>query len=107
MAYKNNKEMLQWKCNKSHSFEKSLRDVLSGFWCPVCKKVEKFRQLQDYAIERAGKLITKEYLSSTAKHTWMCGKGHSWAATPNSTLNKGTWCRFCRRTREGKLTNKK
>ena len=82
-----------WECSAGHKWESISALIERGTWCPDCKKISKLKNLEKVAIERNGRLLTKEYLGSTTKHTWICDRGHIWKATPNSILDKNSWCK--------------
>lgn len=59
------------------------------------KKAEKLARLQAVATSRGGKCLSTEYLGVVVKHRWECSEGHQWASTPDSVVNRGTWCLAC------------
>jgi len=64
---------------------------------------DKLKKMQDLAISRGGKLLSKKYLNAITKLDWQCEKGHTWKASPNNIKNnakgrgglKGNWCPDC------------
>lgn len=48
---------------------------------------------KELANSRGGKLVSKSYINSYTKLTWMCEKGHIWEATTNAILK--SWCSKC------------
>ena len=64
---------------------------------------DKLKQMQDLALSRGGKLISKKYINAHTDLEWQCEKGHSWKANPNNIKNnakgrsglKGNWCPDC------------
>lgn len=36
LTYKNNREHLQWKCERGHQWSVSPRSIIAGTWCPTC-----------------------------------------------------------------------
>ena len=51
-------------------------------------------EMQEIAALRGGKCFAKEYLYIDIALPWMCGKGHTWDATP-FTILQGAWCPKC------------
>jgi len=77
---------------------------LKGTWCPVCsmeisKKYlvhtkDTIENMQQIAISRKGKCLSKRYIYSNVKLKWECEFGHTWSATP-SGVKSGNWCPTC------------
>jgi hypothetical protein len=59
--------------------------------------------MQKFAQENGGKCLSSIYSNSYTHLLWECAAGHQWYATPNSVLNKGTWCRKCHRKQKRDL----
>jgi hypothetical protein len=55
----------------------------------------KLVELQNIALERDGKLISKRYLGIFEHLEWECAKGHRFKAAPNNVKNSGSWCPKC------------
>ena len=50
--------------------------------------------LQEYAINKGGKLLTCFYTNSSTKMLWECAKEHSWEACWND-IRSSRWCPHC------------
>lgn len=57
-------------------------------------KLEWLKKMQDVALSKGGKCLTKEYINSHTKMIWECSEGHTWEANSNNISN-GTWCPKC------------
>tara|TARA_Y100001972_G_scaffold65601_1_gene79966 strand:+ start:33 stop:1283 length:1251 start_codon:yes stop_codon:yes gene_type:complete len=93
-----------WECGKGHQWATSWRNIRNHRgWCRLCKirsdTSPQLRMLQEYAVEREGKLLSTEYLNSKSKYRWQCSKGHTWERSWNSTKQRGLWCPHCGRQR--------
>lgn len=42
--YIGSKELILWQCHAGHMWERLWYNVNSGEWCPICKKIEKFKK---------------------------------------------------------------
>jgi hypothetical protein len=52
-------------------------------------------QLQEYAQERGGRLLTESYKDCKQKLLWRCRNGHQWQASWDGIKNNGSWCPAC------------
>lgn len=50
--------------------------------------------MQKIASEKGGKCLSKEYINSSSKLSWMCKRGHTWD-NPYSLIYQGCWCIQC------------
>ena len=61
-------------------------------------------ELQNLAIERGGKLLSKKYINARTNMEWQCSEGHVWKATSDSVKGnknkKGSWCETCYHNRK-------
>ena len=94
--YFNNITKLLWKCNKGHIWSTTPSIIKNGSWCPVCagKRQLSIEEMQEIAIKRNGKCLTKTYINCETKLTWKCSEGHTWQATPHM-IKMGHWCPIC------------
>lgn len=99
--YKNSMNLLIWQCEKKHQWKNTANHVLSGQWCPECRKTKlsqlyrtDINMVRQTAIKRGGQLISKNYTNSHCHLTWRCAKGHTWEAKYMS-VKAGTWCPIC------------
>jgi hypothetical protein len=106
-VYINNHEDMKWECEISHTFEKPLKRVLKGEWCPFCsgKYVHlKLSELRDVAEKRGGKFLGENDLIISAVGNWQCGDGHRWSAIVNNVVNLGSWCKSCKNNQGEQIT---
>ncbi|CAJ1424810.1 unnamed protein product [Effrenium voratum] len=99
---KNAQTKLPWKCQKGHKWMASAASILNGgTWCPHCagKAPVGLRRLQEHANKLGGKCLATAYKRVKSKVLWQCQLGHTWEATPDSVLHRGTWCPFCARSK--------
>jgi len=94
--YINNNTKLLWECSKGHQWEAHWNSILTGkTWCPGCSLLKpNITELQEYAINKGGKLVSTEYINNITKMLWECSEGHQWKACWNS-INSGSWCPYC------------
>jgi hypothetical protein len=104
--YKNIHEKLEWRCSRGHVWEATANSVKRGSWCPICylesKKVinndelskKKLREMQELAIRRGGRCLSRQYTNNKTKLQWECDKGHVWEAMPY-LIKSGYWCTVC------------
>jgi hypothetical protein len=88
---------LEWKCNKGHIWFATPDSVKnSGRWCPVCggSMALTLEEMQNIAIERKGKCLSKKYENSQAPLLWECSEGHQWENRPQK-IKSGQWCPYC------------
>lgn len=94
---------LEWQCKEGHKFSTTGKRILMGGWCRICsykeqaKKIRKYTipQLRKIASDRGGKLLTKEFISTSTPMEWECTKRHQWIADVNSVVRRNSWCRKC------------
>lgn len=86
-------EFVVKKCRRAHipiptHQRKALNDI--EIYSPAGKMYE----MGTVATKRGGQFLSKEYLGSHEKHTWVCNRGHQWQARPYS-VKAGHWCPNC------------
>lgn len=52
------------------------------------------KDMQEIALSKSGKCLSKEYINSTSQLEWMCQRGHTWDM-PYSVVQQGGWCEQC------------
>ncbi len=93
--YKNKRQQLLWECEKGHQWNATWNNVSKKTWCPKCgNNIPELTVLQDYAINKLGKLLSTIYEHSQKPLLWECNKGHQWNATWNN-IKSGGWCPKC------------
>ena len=101
-VYMNNRTKVRWECKLGHRWMARPKDVLNGgTWCPRCatnKSRLSLHQLQAHARKRGGKCLADAYRNNRTKVRWQCKLGHTWEATSDQVLNRGSWCPECART---------
>ncbi|CAE7271654.1 unnamed protein product [Symbiodinium natans] len=100
-TYMNCMSKVRWECKLGHRWMATPNSVLNGgSWCPRCsinKRSLGLHQLQEHARKRGGRCLSDEYRNAHTKVRCQCKLGHTWEATANMVLNKGTWCPECAR----------
>ncbi|CAE7843477.1 unnamed protein product [Symbiodinium microadriaticum] len=99
-GYKNNKTKVRWQCQHGHTWDAKPDNVLNKkSWCPECARNRRripLQRLKDHASAKGGRcLSTSKHSSCRTKVLWECRLGHTWKATPDGVLYKGTWCPKC------------
>lgn len=91
---------LLWKCAKGHVWKARPRSITGGHWCLICKidssRKHTINDLQNLAVKKGGKCLSKTFTSVKVKLKWECKEGHTWQAKTASIL-RGSWCRICAR----------
>ncbi len=105
--YTNAHEKLLWECGNEHVWKASSNRIRNGTWCPRCARKQNgeakrltLEEMQDIALQRNGRCLSKQYVSATTKMSWRCCEGHLWDATPNM-VKRGTWCPVCASKKRG------
>ena len=96
--YINCRSKLKFRCNKGHIWESKAHDIkYSKVWCPYCSNSIKLtiEEMQEIAIKRGGKCLSKTYVDSHTKLLWECKYGHQWMAKPCQIKNSNNWCPVC------------
>ena len=105
--YLNNHEDLLWKCKQEHVFEKPLKRVIKGEWCPYCSGkyvIVNLSELNIFAEKKGGKYLGSKDLKVSEVGEWECGDGHRWHAIVNNVINLGSWCKICKNNRGEQIT---
>jgi len=58
--------------------------------------------MQELAVLRGGRCLSKEYWNIRTKLTWKCERGHSWDAFPRIII-QGGWCLQCNKGKRSSL----
>jgi len=58
--------------------------------------------MQELAVLRGGRCLSKEYWNNQTKLSWKCEEGHSWDALPRIIV-QGSWCPQCIKTKRSSL----
>jgi hypothetical protein len=96
--YINAHSKLVWQCEVGHIWKASLDSIVNAnSWCPVCsgRAIPDISELQTFAINKGGLLISTGYVKAIQKVKWQCERLHQWEAAWNSVKNLGTWCPVC------------
>lgn len=94
----NSRTYLNWECSNSHIFPSTLDNVRAGNWCNKCThpiRALALRDIQNIAIERGGKCLSKIYIDPYTKLEWQCKYGHNWSARATDIIKRGSWCKDC------------
>lgn len=104
--YWNSRTKLKWMCEKRHTWDALPTIVKQGGWCRQCvthsRQKLNLEEMQQIAIKRGGKCLSKEYINTKVHLKWECKEGHKWLAKPGHVKNVGSWCPHC--TNKAKLT---
>jgi len=97
--YINAKTYLKWQCEKGHVWDAKPNSIQQGTWCPECRgsKKKTIQDMINFAKQKGGNCLSKEYINKKTKLEWQCQKGHKWMATPDAIINAGRWCPECYR----------
>lgn len=58
--------------------------------------------MQQIAMDRNGKCLSKKYINSYTDLEWECVKKHTWKTTPH-TIKQGAWCPYCAKNRKSTI----
>jgi len=94
---------LLWKCNKGHTYHAQIRNrTTKDQGCPYCsnhKVWTGFNDLKTLFPETAKEAdgwdpsVVNPYTNK--KMTWKCREGHTWEASGNNRIGKGSGCPYC------------
>ncbi|CAE6967734.1 unnamed protein product [Symbiodinium sp. KB8] len=109
-GYKNNKTKVRWQCQHGHTWDAKPDNVLNKkSWCPECARNRRripLQRMQDHASAKGGRCLSEsKHNRSKTKVLWQCRHGHTWDASPNHVLSRGTWCPAC--SRKGRVHKKR
>lgn len=94
--YVRNDVKLTWMCSKEHTFTCHLYNVRRGTWCLECKRPRRtIAECHKIAENNNGKCISEKYEGTDIKLIWECHLGHTWDATYDNVVIKGSWCPIC------------
>jgi hypothetical protein len=105
--------VVYWKCEKGHSYTKSIIKRVRGEGCPVCagkKVLVGFNDLatirpdvaKSWNYTRNGEALPTHITAhSNKKFWWICEHGHEWESTVNNRVN-GRGCPICRKNKKRK-----
>lgn len=104
--YGGGERVVYWKCEKGHSYTKSVVKKVRGEGCPVCagkKVLAGFNDLETlrpdiaktWNYEKNKDILPSQVTEhSNKKYWWICDKGHEWETTVNNRSN-GRGCPVC------------
>jgi argininosuccinate lyase len=90
--------LLEWMCEKGHTWDSAYKIVNQGGWCVQCLQKKKTKEdyledMKQVAIDKGGKCLSTKYIKSNSKLEFKCALEHYWLATPNK-IKMGRWWRF-------------
>ncbi len=88
---------LEIKCQYGHMFLSSIDRIKRGNWCKYCSRDRRFLGIDlmhQFASQRAGKCLSREYRGIYHELEWECSSGHRWMARPDN-IRQGKWCPNC------------
>lgn len=93
--YINNSTPLIWQCANGHVWETRLGHIRNGSWCRKCVQLKHdIGYLQELAISKGGKCLSKNYLGMIKKYKWQCHSMHVWETRAAHVID-GSWCPYC------------
>ncbi len=98
VKYKSFQSKLDLICEKGHSFQISLSNILGNHWCAECGGTKKLTI--EYVKEKIEELRPgticnfTEYKNVDTKLDLICNKGHNYSVT-FSDIKQGYWCAEC------------
>lgn len=102
-TYINQRQKLQWRCEKGHEWQACASSVKNnGSWCPVCagRKRKTIEDMHEFARKHNGSCLSKIYKNKETKLRWRCEEGHEWEAKAGNIINGGNWCPICAGTKK-------
>lgn len=111
--YGGGERVVYWRCEKGHSYKKSILKHIRGEGCPICagkKVLANFNDLatlrpdiaQTWNYKRNGEALPSQVtVYSNKKYWWVCEKGHEWEAKVCNRAN-GRACPECYKAQKGK-----
>lgn len=99
-VFVNQKVDTGFKCDLcSKNFEATLSNLKRQNGCETCSRkagqvANKWtvQELQAYAKDRGGKLLSTTYVDAKGTLEWECGCGNVWLANWNNVFHGGNWC---------------
>jgi len=94
--------LYEWKCLIcGHVWKKTWGSILyTNSWCKICASLKRrkytIEDLQQYAENHDGKLISTEYTIASKQYTFECKKGHQWTVSWASMHKHLRWCNICK-----------
>ncbi|WP_179405475.1 hypothetical protein [Burkholderia guangdongensis] len=89
-------------CANGHTWQTRGATILyQRSWCPHCPRVAKevlpdgLERLHAAASKRGGRLLSDEFVGTTAKYRFECAAGHVFETFAGTILYSGGWCRRC------------
>ena len=98
--FKNTKTKLKWRCSAKHEWWAVPSSILRGSWCRECsdeKKRYSIEKMQTIARKKGGECLSTSFKTVKLKLEWRCEFGHIWRTTPDSIINRKSWCPECAR----------
>ncbi len=105
-VYGGGEKIINWKCEKGHSYSKMILKMIRGERCPICagkKVLAGYNDLQtlfpeialSWNYKRNRNILPSQVTAhSNKKFWWVCEKGHEWEAGINNRTN-GRGCPEC------------
>lgn len=93
--YKNNKQKLDWQCNKcNHCWSASWNSISRGRWCPKCAVRLTINDCYIFANKKNGKCLSNKYVNNKSPLMWECGDcSYVWETSFVNARNG--WCPKC------------
>ena len=106
-------KVVYWKCEKGHSYKKSILKRIRGEGCPVCAGKKVLVGVNDlktvrpdiakmWNYEKNGIILPSQVTAHSNKTIWwICDRGHEWEAKVSNRAN-GRGCPYCYKEQRGK-----
>jgi hypothetical protein len=96
-SYLGSNSKMIFQCKNKHQWEAVPSSIMNNkTWCPFCSGNIKrtIQEMQELAISRGGRCLSKQYTSANVKLDWECKNGHRFSNSP-SKISSGQWCKKC------------
>ena len=99
--YITNSTIYKWRCKNSHEFEKTWTTLLraNSAFCTKCKK-NIIDELKIFAIQKEGKLLSKNYDTSNTLYKWRCKNSHEFEKSWTEMKRSSWFCIKCNKDNE-------
>jgi len=103
-------QMVWWKCEKGHSYQSRINNVVNGKHCPFCcskKIIVGYNDLETWCRNNNAEYLIKEYSNENAQKMteltqgthraviWICEKGHSYSMKVSDRTVSHFGCPIC------------
>jgi hypothetical protein len=99
--YITNATLYKWVCKNNHEFEKTWTTLLrsNSTFCTKCKN-NIIDQLKLFAVEKNGKLLSENYITSNSLYKWECKNSHIFEKSWTEMKRASWFCIKCNKDNE-------